>query len=123
MDISRLLNNMIIPGIVLAVALMMMVVESRHSGRSWPKVRGWWLRALLLNSVQVGSVWIAGAGWNGWMLKHRPWNADMLGVNVGAIVGYITTTFFIIGGTAGVTRATFFGAGSTRSITVRNGLR
>jgi cytochrome c oxidase subunit IV len=41
MDISRLLNNMIIPGIVLAVALVMMVVESRHSGRNWPKVRGW----------------------------------------------------------------------------------
>jgi sterol desaturase/sphingolipid hydroxylase (fatty acid hydroxylase superfamily) len=89
-----LLKNLIIPGIVLAVALMMMVVESRHSGRNWPRVRGWWLRALLLNGVQVGSVWIAGAGWNGWMLKHRPWSADALGVNGGAILGYVTITFF-----------------------------
>jgi hypothetical protein len=80
-EILGLIKNMMIPGIVLAVALVMMFVESRRSGRNWPKVRGWWSRALLLNGVQVGSVWIAGAGWNGWMLQHRPWNADVLGVN------------------------------------------
>jgi sterol desaturase/sphingolipid hydroxylase (fatty acid hydroxylase superfamily) len=85
---------MMIPAIVLAVALVMMIVESRGPGRSWPKVRGWWSRALLLNAVQVTSVWIAGAGWNGWMLRHRPWNADRLGVNGGAVLGYFTITFF-----------------------------
>jgi sterol desaturase/sphingolipid hydroxylase (fatty acid hydroxylase superfamily) len=92
--IPEFLKGMMIPAIVLAVALAMMVVEALQSGRKWPNVQGWWLRALLLNGVQVAAVWIAGAGWNGWMLRHRLWNADALGVNGGAIVGYVGITFF-----------------------------
>lgn len=94
MAIPELLKGLMIPAIVLAVALVMMIVEARGPGRNWPKVRGWWSRALLLNAFQVGSVWIAGAGWNGWMLRHRPWNADGLGVNGGAVIGYLAITFF-----------------------------
>ena len=93
-NIAGFLQGMMIPVIVLAVALVMMIVESRGPGRNWPNVRGWWSRALLLNAVQVGSVWIAGVGWNGWMLRHRPWSADGLGVNGGAVLGYLVITFF-----------------------------
>jgi len=93
MHIPEFVRNIIIPVIVLAVALFMMIVEALQPGRNWPRVRGWWLRAVLLNGVQVGAVWIAGAGWNGWMLRHRPWNADLLGVNGGALLGYIAITF------------------------------
>jgi sterol desaturase/sphingolipid hydroxylase (fatty acid hydroxylase superfamily) len=71
----------------------MMAVETLQAGRKWPNVRGWWLRAILLNSVQVGAVWIAGVGWNGWMLRHRPWSVDALGAVGGAIAGYIAITF------------------------------
>jgi len=94
MNIPEFLKGILIPVIVLVAALAMMVVEAMQSGRKWPKVPGWWFRALLLNGVQVGAVWIAGVGWNGWMLRHRPWNADVLGVNGGAIIGYVTITFF-----------------------------
>ncbi|HUI52258.1 MAG TPA: sterol desaturase family protein [Terriglobales bacterium] len=83
-----------IPLIVLAAAAAMMFVEWRHGGRKWPKVRGWWLRALLLNGFQVGAVCIAGVAWNGWMLRHRPWNADALGVAGGSLAGYLAITFF-----------------------------
>ncbi len=82
-----------IPLIVLATAIAMMVAEAVRAGRKWPNVPGWWLRALLLNGAQVGAVWLAGAGWNGWMLGHRPWNADGLGVNLGAFIGYLVMTF------------------------------
>lgn len=79
--------------IVLLVALVMIVIERLKSGRSWPDVRGWWLRAILLNLFQVSAVWIAGVGWNGWMLRHRPWSADSLGATGGALVGYFAITF------------------------------
>ena len=71
MNIPVAMRGFIVPTAVLTVALAMMAVETLQAGRRWPNVRGWWLRAILLNSVQVGAVWIAGVGWNGWMLQHR----------------------------------------------------
>jgi sterol desaturase/sphingolipid hydroxylase (fatty acid hydroxylase superfamily) len=84
---------MIIFWIVLAVAIGMMVVERIAGGRSWPHVRGWWSRAILLNGFQVGAVWLAGSVWNGWMARHRLWSADRLGTAGGTLLGYFVLTF------------------------------
>jgi len=84
---------MIISLIVLAVAVAMIVIELLQPGRRWPRVAGWWTRALTLNTVQVGTVFLAGLAWDRWMGNHRPWSADALGVAGGAIVGYIVITF------------------------------
>jgi sterol desaturase/sphingolipid hydroxylase (fatty acid hydroxylase superfamily) len=84
---------MIVFWIVLAVAIGMMVVERIAGGRSWPRVRGWWWRAILLNGFQVGTVWLAGSVWNGWMARHRLWSADRLGTVGGTLVGYFVITF------------------------------
>jgi sterol desaturase/sphingolipid hydroxylase (fatty acid hydroxylase superfamily) len=84
---------MIIPLIVLSVALVMMVIEAAAPGRSWPQVAGWWWRVLLFNSLQAAMVWLAGAAWDGWMMRHRPWSADGLGIAGGAIAGYLAITF------------------------------
>lgn len=79
--------------IVLGVALLMMAVEAAAPGRRWPKVAGWWRRVLVFNCVQIAMVWVSGAVWNGWMINHRKWSADWLGVTGGAIVGYLAITF------------------------------
>ena len=79
--------------IVIAAALAMMACEAVRPGRSWPQVAGWWLRAALLNGVQVGSVFLSGYAWDGWMQRHRFWSADALGVDGGALVGYLVITF------------------------------
>ncbi|HET9314372.1 MAG TPA: sterol desaturase family protein [Vicinamibacteria bacterium] len=78
---------------VTAVALAMMVVEAARPGRRWPQVRGWWLRAVALNAVQVGSVFLAGATYDRWMASQRLWPAPLLGSVAGAAVGYIAITF------------------------------
>jgi sterol desaturase/sphingolipid hydroxylase (fatty acid hydroxylase superfamily) len=78
---------------VLAVALVMMVVERLAPGRNWPRVPGWWGRALALNGFQVLSVFIAGVTFDGWMQRNRPWSADALGTTGGALVGYVAITF------------------------------
>ena len=49
-----------VPAIVLAVGLVMFVAERLVRGRAWPRVSGWWPRALLLNGVQGASVFLAG---------------------------------------------------------------
>jgi sterol desaturase/sphingolipid hydroxylase (fatty acid hydroxylase superfamily) len=84
---------MVIPLIVIAIGIIMLACELTYPGRPWPRVAGWWFRAVLLNACQVGMIYLAGIAWDGWMVRHRPWSADGLGVAVGAIVGYITLTF------------------------------
>lgn len=82
-----------VPLIVLACAIVMIAVETARPGRKWPQVAGWWLRAALLNGVQVGMVLLAGIAWDRWMRGHRPWSADGLGTAGGALVGYLAITF------------------------------
>jgi sterol desaturase/sphingolipid hydroxylase (fatty acid hydroxylase superfamily) len=84
---------MTIPLVVLAAAFVMILWESVSPGRSWPKVAGWWVRALALNAAQLAVVLVAPHLWDGWMLRHRPWSAAMLGVPGGAVVGYVVITF------------------------------
>ncbi|HEX4621011.1 MAG TPA: sterol desaturase family protein [Myxococcaceae bacterium] len=79
--------------IVFGAAAVMMIAEKAFRGRSWPQVAGWWGRAALLNGIQLGVVFLSGVAWDGWMLKHRPWPADGLGIVGGAAVGYAVHTF------------------------------
>jgi sterol desaturase/sphingolipid hydroxylase (fatty acid hydroxylase superfamily) len=82
-----------VTGFVVAFAGAMMIAERLRPGRLWPKVAGWWPRALLLNGVQVLSVYVAGLTTDRWLGAHRPWSADALGLWGGAAVGYVVHTF------------------------------
>jgi sterol desaturase/sphingolipid hydroxylase (fatty acid hydroxylase superfamily) len=84
---------MLVSLLVTAVALVMMAVEARRPGRRWPQVRGWWVRALALNGVQAGSVFVAGATYDRWMAGARPWSTPALGAVGGSVVGYVAITF------------------------------
>lgn len=92
-NIFRAENGLIIFWIVLGTGLFMMLVEHAAPGRDWPTVRGWRFRAILLNAVQVGAVWLAGVAWNGRMYRHRLWSVDELGTMGGALLGYFVLTF------------------------------
>lgn len=82
-----------IPLIVLGTGVVMMIVEVTRPGRSWPQVFGWWARAALLNGLQGLMVLIAGLSWDRWLMEHRLWSADGLGITGGALVGYLVITF------------------------------
>lgn len=82
-----------VPLLVLGTAAVMIVVERLRPGRIWPKVRGWWPRALLLNGVQAASVFVAGVTYDRFFGSHRLWSADALGISGGALLGYVVHTF------------------------------
>lgn len=84
---------MIISLIVFLVALTMIVVEIKKPGRNWPEVSGWWLRAFLLNTVQVLSVFLSGLLWDKWFQNKSALNTSALGNTQGAILGYLVITF------------------------------
>src|SRR5687768_1531554 len=85
---------MIVIVVVLAAALIMMAVEAAAPGRTWPRVSGWWARALALNGVQILSVLVVGKAFDAWLAPRRPWSADGMGVAGGALLGYFVITFF-----------------------------
>jgi sterol desaturase/sphingolipid hydroxylase (fatty acid hydroxylase superfamily) len=82
----------VIAGVVFALGVVMLLVERAAPGRRWPAVTGWWRRAIALNLVQVASSYLAGVAYDGWLLRHRPWSADSLGVFGGAAAGYLAIT-------------------------------
>jgi sterol desaturase/sphingolipid hydroxylase (fatty acid hydroxylase superfamily) len=86
-------DGMFVTVVVLALAALMLVVERLRPGRNWPSVPTWWARAIAANAVQIGIVFLAGATWDGWMVRNRPWSADGLGLFGGAFAGYVVITF------------------------------
>lgn len=79
--------------VVFAVAAAMVAIECLAPGRRFPRVRGWWPRAALLNAVQVGVAWLATTTWDVWFSELRPFDADRLGTAGGAALGYFVITF------------------------------
>jgi len=84
---------MFIVVLVGTAAVVMFIVERIGPGRSFPRVRGWWPRAIALNGCQVGATYLAGVAWDDWMVAHRPWSLDALGTELGALIGYLVITF------------------------------
>ena len=79
--------------IVVGVAVVMIAVEWMARARAWPRVRGWYLRALLLNGAQFGIAWVAGQTWERWFASRRLWSIDELGTWPSALIGYFAITF------------------------------
>ncbi len=82
-----------IPLIVLAAATAMMVLERLAPGRSLPKATGFIPRAVLLNAVQAGSVYLIGSSLDTWWARLAPLSTDTLGLGLGALIGYLVITF------------------------------
>jgi sterol desaturase/sphingolipid hydroxylase (fatty acid hydroxylase superfamily) len=74
--------------VVIAVALAMLAVERAWPGRRWPAVRTWWARALAINGVQVGLVFVAGATWERWLHGPSLLDVSALGRPGELAVGY-----------------------------------
>lgn len=79
--------------LLLVIAIVMMAIEYRKPARQWPQVRSWWLRAVALNGVQIGLVWVAGTLWDGWMQRHALWSISEWGTTASALGGYFVLTF------------------------------
>jgi len=78
--------------VILIVALSMIAVEAMRPGRQWPTVASWWLRAIGLNLIQAGSVFLAGLTYDRTLPGHALWQLD-IGTAAGAFVGYLVVTF------------------------------
>ncbi|MEL7237587.1 MAG: sterol desaturase family protein [Planctomycetota bacterium] len=83
-----------IPLIVLGAAIVMIAVELTRPARTWPRVTGWWLRAALLNGVQVSAVFFSGYVLDDFIQRIQFFRLDdHVGVAGAAVLGYLLVTF------------------------------
>lgn len=80
-----------IPLIVLAAAAAMMVVERVVPGRTLPSAPGFLFRAIALNVVQAGSVYLLGSTLDRWWAHLAPWHVSS--TVLGVALGYLAITF------------------------------
>lgn len=71
----------------------MLGVETARPGRRLPRVRGFYLRAVLLTAIQAGVVAVAGLTWDAWLRDHQLFSSQGLGTVGGAVAGYLAITF------------------------------
>jgi sterol desaturase/sphingolipid hydroxylase (fatty acid hydroxylase superfamily) len=81
--------------IVIAAALVMLAIEYARPARPWPKVAGWWPRALAINGFQVAIVFVAGATWERWL--HGPHLASLASLPRPAelVLGYLAYALWL----------------------------
>ena len=79
--------------IVAIIAALMFGCEKLFPGRHWPRVSGWWGRAIALNAAQIGSVFLAGLAWDRWMPGKSLWSLENQSVHWQVLIGYLVVTF------------------------------
>ncbi|MBX3472103.1 MAG: sterol desaturase family protein [Planctomycetes bacterium] len=75
----------------------MMACERLRPGRSWPRVEGWWPRAIAFSALQALAVLTLGQALDERLAQMRPWTlpcpSGAAGTVVGALAGYFVLTF------------------------------
>ena len=79
--------------IVALAGLLMLLVELRRPGRSWPKVRTWVLRALATNGVQAVIIFVSGFTWNRWLAEYSLFHLATGSMWLDAAISYFVITF------------------------------
>lgn len=87
----------ILPGmltLLIIIAAVMVLIEKLWPGQSLPTVKGWWLRIVLVNLVQLGLVILAGLTWDRWFAANS-WLelSEWLGDVPAALIAYFISTF------------------------------
>lgn len=80
--------------VVFIFAIVMILVERIWSRSSYPIVKGWYLRAFIMNIIGLSTVVIYGTGAQKWIEEHRIWDASSLGFVGSILVGLLIVTFF-----------------------------
>jgi sterol desaturase/sphingolipid hydroxylase (fatty acid hydroxylase superfamily) len=78
---------------VLILALIMIAYEQWQGARSFPRIAGWWLRVILLNTAQILVVFLSTYTWDKWGFQLRLWHCNFSDTT-GAWLGYVINTFF-----------------------------
>jgi len=85
--------NAVLP-LILAVFAACFVLERWTPGWTLPRVRGWPVRVVAINLVQLGVVLLAGVSWERWARGHALFELPVqVGPAAGGVIAYFIATF------------------------------
>lgn len=80
--------------LIAAIAFGCLIVERLWPANDLPRVRAWWARIILVNSVQLGMVILAGLTWDRWFQRFSLFSiSESLGPISAGFVAYLVSTF------------------------------
>lgn len=79
--------------LVASVAAVMIAIEQIVPNVRQPKVPGWLARLIIMNTIQVGVVYLGAVSWDLWMPRWQLVDASQLPMALGVAVGYVAITF------------------------------
>ena len=79
---------------LIAIFCFCFVLERLMPGWSLPKVKGWPVRVVLVNLVQIGVVLLAGISWENWLSAQSVFHlSDYVSPLIGGLLAYFIATF------------------------------
>ena len=80
--------------ILLTAAGCLIILERRFADQALPEVRGWWVRVVLVNALQLGVILLGLRTWERWLQGRSLFHLhDVLGPAWGGVLAYFITTF------------------------------
>ena len=77
---------------IIAIGLLLIILERIIPDQKLPHVKGWWVRVVIVNSLQLGIIVLGAFTWDRWLLNWK-----LLSINLppmlGGFLGYFVVTF------------------------------
>lgn len=81
---------MLIP--IIIVGLSLIILERMIPDQKLPHVKGWWIRVLIVNLLQLGVIITGKYTWDQWLAETRLFNLDTP-APLGGLLAYLVVTF------------------------------
>ncbi len=79
--------------VALIIGFVLVLLERIIPDRTLPAIKGWWLRAIALNLVQLGIVFASGIIWNKWFIGWSVFSISFLPAILAGFISYLASTF------------------------------
>lgn len=79
--------------IVVVADMLLFILEQITPNTVLPKVSGWYLRCILLNSAQALVVLLGGISWDHWLQAFSLFDLSSTAISIQIITGYLVITF------------------------------
>jgi hypothetical protein len=80
--------------IVLGIGILFMILERLIPHHRLPELKGWWMRVVLINLMQMGIIFLGSYTWDRWMHSYQIFSLEKyLHPVAGGVAGYFVVTF------------------------------
>ncbi len=78
---------------IILAGLTLIILERIIPDQKLPFVKGWWLRVIVINLLQIGVIFLGKMSWDSWFLNTHLFNLSNLPAQLGGLLSYFAITF------------------------------